>query len=78
MSGDRTVLSSDRINLERINVLIVDDNLQALSSIPPELRTHDPFALATDRPATTGARTTITAAKSSDASRHGSNSQAGS
>lgn len=57
---------------------VSDDNLQALSSIPPELRTHDPFTLATDRPATTGARTTIAAAKSSDASRHGSNSQAGS
>jgi DNA-binding response OmpR family regulator len=33
MSGDRTVLPTDRINLERICVLIVDKNLQSLDII---------------------------------------------
>lgn len=31
--GGKTVLSGDKINLERINVLIVDDNLQSLDII---------------------------------------------
>jgi DNA-binding response OmpR family regulator len=33
MADDRHVLSSDRINLERVNFLLVDDNLQALDII---------------------------------------------
>jgi DNA-binding response OmpR family regulator len=37
MSGDRTVLPTDCIDLERINVLLVDDNLQALDIVASAL-----------------------------------------